>query len=781
MNVLEERTSPRYGYRRSASAHETAASYVYSKTESVPIETMQKPAQAAAALAFLRGRERSSLGLDPRVTRSASNGQGGQRMSQQNNNIRGTMNILKRRQSVRFVNRNAETQRTRSSASTQIFTEPRPGFATVKPKTTTQNTPASYRPVSPLSSFGKGSTASEVPDFSMPGPTVPIKYSIRGNDILSSDSVHCGIRKSRSMFIPLKAPDIHYTNRTPEQPSSSCYHYRSGISNIPMHRMESRQIQLKAHKSMSFLGLMRNNSSSPGRMTNDLQVQIARDRFLHQMNQQRLRNRPSFLFRVKTRRQALSGHISSESSDGEGISSWKESRLRGKARRTANKIRNGLRRVFGRSLKAPVDIPQQQVDAPISHVKEYSATEIQGSLSDTDSQSSRSISDTRESLGSYKKMTIRLVPPTPRHLPIYQLSQDHKPQDVSYSESVYSRSTGSLTPELASSHDNLPNTGSALIHDTVTYGLSSTTSYTNDYSNKTGAVVCRHIRENAQINNDDREVAQAAVPMIKQPLGELQHNAMLNPDFIPVLKPTKKTGSTAPLMENIGFNRPMPPPLPPPIGPSAVHTQVTSRSTVTPTTLPRSQQHNSAAKVSGPGLLADMIMLSRDEGTSPKPSDQLPYDSAPTFLQEVPHPSSEVRSDNKGTKSDDRSYERLWNLEIVPKTWRTNESLRTMLVERGNIKRPISATVSLNIPDTDTGTRTGKPETTAEIDTLNNGGENADPHAEGENGDIYGIEGAGLMGPSIACRNNQLVGSLLNSRRSKITGCSESDSEEAFI
>ncbi|KIN08034.1 hypothetical protein OIDMADRAFT_47908 [Oidiodendron maius Zn] len=774
MNVLEESVPCRYHYRRSVSGHQIAASSAYNKTESVSTETVRKPAQAAAALAFLRGQERSSFGLDPRTTRSSSNSQGGPHMSGQNSTIGSAMNALKRRQSVRFV-----TQRTTNYPSTQIFVEPRPGYGTVKLKAVSKNKLTVYRPMSPLSSFGNGSTASEVLDVFASGHVIPTESSTQEDDILSSESVHYGFRKSRSMLMQHKSPDVDDTNINPEKPSSLCYQYSSGISSIPMPGTESRQMHLKTHKSMSHLGSTQNNSSSGCRVANDLQVQIARDRFLHQMNQQRLRDRPSFLFWAKPRRQVLSGHSSSESSENEGIPPWKESRLSRKARRAANRIRNRFRRVFGRSLKAPVKILQQQAETPEAHAKEYFVTEVQEALGDNDTQSSSSISDTQTSLDSYKKRTIRLVPPTHCHLPIYQFSQDYGLQDLSYSESIYSRSTGSPTPEPTTSHGSLPNTSSA-IHYRAQYDLSST-AHANNYSNKIGSVERGHIRENAQINDDDREVAPAPISMTKQPLGELQHNAMLNSDLIPVLKPTKKASSPTPLLENIEFNRSTPPLLPPRVEASAVHTQLVSSGTVTLTTLPQRQPLNSAAKVFRSASLADMILLSRHQNTSPKSFDQLPHNSARNFLRQGLRPSSEMGSESRGTKNASRSYERLWKLEPIQQTRRANESLRMMLVERGNNKRHNNWTESPTMPDKVTGIQTGRLGVTSEIDTIKSEGENEDPQGEGEIEGVCSIEGAGLMGPSIACRNIRLVGSMLSSRRSRIIGCSEGDSEEAFI
>lgn len=819
--MLQANTSRGPSYHRPMSGSQTAASSVYSTAS---MHTAQQPAQAAAATAFIRAQERSGLGLDHRVARSVSTSQGGQTSFQQNNGGSNTMNVLKRRQSVRFVNRTSEKHRTTSNASIRILAEPRPGFATTRPNT--PKTPTLYRPVSPFSYFGKGSSASEVQESSVSGRLMRSEYSIQEDDVLSSQSVHYGVRRSKSMFMPAQASDVFYDNGTPEKPPGPCYNYGNGISSVPMPRTQSRQIHLKTHKSMNFLGLMRNQASSGGRLNTDLQVQIARDKFLHQTNQQRLRDRPSFLFRVKGSREDRSGHSSSTSSEdmAEGISSWKESRLGNKARRAANKIRNRLRRVFGRSMKVPVEIPQQQVDATETHVREYSGSDAQDSSNEIDIPTSITRSEIRASLGSYNNMTIRLVPPTPRRRPVYQFSQDHEAQDVSYSESIYSRTTGSSskTPEHAICsptppvrNDSQLGTGSAVILDTVTYhpttpneknGLASCSDEPKAWAawrgsevpkletsnghflpstprimtspKKRGYITRGHVRESAQIDGDDTDIAQTPVSPIKQPLGELQHNARFNPDLMPILKPPAQATSIKPLVENIGFNHPKVPPPPPPIQSARIATKFGS-SRLAPS-VPSSQLASPTENVTLPGSLADMVISSRNEGTSPGSCELSLLASSPTPHSPSPHASCDMHTESF-TNTPNRSHERRWKLEAVSEPWSANETLRNMLVERGNLKRRISAMGTPIAPDLAADIHTGKATGSSSADVIKTVAESAIAQVENKDEDIYGVEGTGLMGPSIACRNIQLVGSLLSSRRSRITGCSESDSEDAFI
>jgi hypothetical protein len=577
---------------------------------------------------------------------------------------------------------------------------------------------------------------------------------------------------------------------------------------------------------MNFLKLARSQSSG-GRLSNDLQVQIARDKFLHQANQHRLRERPSFLFRGKSWKQDFASHSSSDSGDNDqrAVASWRESKLGGKARRAANKIRNRFRRVFGRSVKGSVDIPCQQVEAAESHVQEYTGADTQDSSSDSDASSSPSRSNIHASLNSYQNMTIRLVPPTPKRLPIFQVSQGHEtPQDVSYSDSIYSSSRSSTTLEPTSSsltlqnHDeDQPTTGSVVILETVTYqpltpknktrvtsssnepeawlpwkgskvsnletdqdDHSSNAGYTDNTPVRTRSVAYGHVRESAQINDDDTAIAQEPIT-IKQPLGELQQNARHNLELTSIWKATAKSTSATHLAENIGFDRSEPPPPPPlPVQWPRMATDLRARRSITPQRLLPPDTARCDEKVSVSGSLADIVISSRMQDPSPGPCET-PAIPRPNSGLEHPslnfHAEEAVDAENKASKA--RAHERLWKVEPLRQTWYANDTLRTMLVERGNIKRRISVPAMPTTPDTSQDE--SKHLKTNEVEIAQNKRENAEPQVEGGDEDMYGAEGAGLMGPSMASRNIQLVGSLLSSRRSRITGCSDSDSDDAFI
>lgn len=788
------------------------------------MDPAQQPAKTAAAVAFIRAQERSSSGLGHRVTISSSRGRGYRNLPHQNNLGTGTRDVLRRRQSVRFVNEDAEKQSATTGTSTRILLEPKPGLATIRTHTTPPRTPSAYRPVSPVSSLGKDSAASEAPG-SISRTREHTEYFIHEDDVLSIQSVRYGVRKAKSMAMPPKSSDSFYIIGAPQTSLGPSYSHGHGISNISMPPAPSEQISLRTHKSTNFLKLARSQSSS-GRLSSDIRVQIARDKFLHQTNQQRLRERPSFLFRGKSWRQDFMSHSSRESDDIEqgAMLSWRDSTLRGKAHRAANKIRKKFRRVFGRSIKAPVDIPCQQVEAAESHAQEDIGADAQDSSSDSDASSSPNRLNVPASLGSYKNMTIRLVPPTPKRLPIYQVSQEYEiPQEVPYSDSIYSSGRSSTILELTSSsltlqvHDDCqPNTGSVIILETVTYDplkpkditcasssfndpemlmpwigsevesletdqddRSSDAVYINNAPVRTRYVAYGHVRESAQINDDDTAVAQEPIT-IKQPLRELQYNVRQNLKPASMCKSTAKPTSASHLAENVGFDQFNPPPPPPlPAQEPRMATDLGPRRSVTIPLIP-SDPLRCDEKLSLSGSLADIIISSRVQDPSPSPC-KIPAIPRPNSdLVRLPlnfHSEEPVEVKNKSTKTP--AHERLWKVEPPRHNWYANDTLRSMLVERGNSKRRISVP---GMPSTPNSIQDkSKDSTTNELEIRQNERENTEPQVEDRDEDMYEAEGAGLMGPSMTSRNNRLVGSLLSSRRSRITGCSDSDSEDAFI
>jgi hypothetical protein len=299
---------------------------------------------------------------------------------------------IKRQQSVRFVGPNA-VQRRQSigSRATQHTDQRKPSTATLRPMAMTTNAPvpAAYRPPSRSSSIGKGSMSKATSDNYTTALAAYDEYYTREDDIASTPSSYRRIRRSKSMFSPLKAPHVFYTNGTPDRPDTS-YMGRSTTDSRASEGQPS-QAALQAPKSMSFL---RSRRSTLFRERNDEAVQMARDRFFHQTTQQRLREQPSFLFRSRVQKSdkpfRKSVRSSSANSYGIPVSSAnqpaqpKESMLRDKARKVSKTIKNKLKRVLGLAKDDPIAVPNQQVDARETHVRKYDgdASGIQETFSD---------------------------------------------------------------------------------------------------------------------------------------------------------------------------------------------------------------------------------------------------------------------------------------------------------------------------------------------------------------------------------------------------------------
>jgi hypothetical protein len=341
-------------------------------------EVARQHAHAAATLAFARAQQRSSA--------DAGHGGGGlsrsntvnhhdrQPLTQQaNNNGDGG---IKRQQSVRFVGSKAIERR--QSIGSRPPVKKQASTAILRPIAiiTDTHVPAAYRPPSRSSSRGKASFGKNskerlaLADYD--------DYYTNEDDVASTPSSYRRIRRSKSMFSPLKAPNVFYTNGTPE---SSNVGHQTAFSNSQTPHSQPPQMPLRAPKSMSFLRGRRDHMRAALRERNDVAVQMARDRFFHQATQQRLREQPSFLFRSKAQRQEKPFRKSVRSrnanSYGPPVASadqeqpQKDSSLKEAARKASKTIRKKLKRAFGRSKYEPVAIPDQQVEAQTTHVREH--------------------------------------------------------------------------------------------------------------------------------------------------------------------------------------------------------------------------------------------------------------------------------------------------------------------------------------------------------------------------------------------------------------------------
>lgn len=380
-------------HRRNSSkrlSRRKSTSSTCSKHESIDPEIARQHAQTAATLAFTRAQERTSTDGGHRGKRHSRSNTTSSHIDRQslppqpNDNDVSHPNMgVRRQQSVRFVGPNA-IQRPQSNIpkiaqAMHAAIERKQSTADLGPIAMTTNTPvpAAYRPPSRSSSLGKASIGRGKAESFVTAVAAYNELYTREDELASTPSSYRRIRKSKSMFSPLKAPSVFYTNGTPDRSGGSYISTNDNTPNYQISQSQSHEAPLRVQRSMSFL---RGGRGHVTRERNDQAVQMARDRFFQQTTQQRLREQPSFLFRSKAQRQdkpfRKSVRTASTSNHSTTVNSFdhpgpfKERRLRDKARKASRTIKDKLKRVFGRN-RDPVDIPRQQVDAHETHVRKY--------------------------------------------------------------------------------------------------------------------------------------------------------------------------------------------------------------------------------------------------------------------------------------------------------------------------------------------------------------------------------------------------------------------------
>ncbi|KAH8594030.1 hypothetical protein B0O99DRAFT_595743 [Bisporella sp. PMI_857] len=361
---------PRNNTTRLGVSRRKSTSSVQSKHEPLDPEVARHHAQAAATLAFNRGQERRSADIGrPGLLRHDSTASQGPQAGYPKD----AGQTLRRQQSVRFVGPDGIRYRQSvGSRPSHATLDSKPSSATLRPMAMTTNAPvpAAYRPPSRGSSIGKSSIKRGGQDSYVAATAVFDEYYTRQDDVASTPSSYRRIRKSKSMFAPLKAPRIYYPNGSSEK-AETVY---SGFETP-----QPSPSQLRAPKSMSFL----RGGRELAQKSNDQAVQLARDRFFHDAEQQRLREQPSFLFRSKSDKEQASFRKSVRSSSmnsappkssgqTHSIKSGKGSGLKDKARKISRNMKNKIKKAFSRN-KGTVTIPDQQVLATVTHVREYNS------------------------------------------------------------------------------------------------------------------------------------------------------------------------------------------------------------------------------------------------------------------------------------------------------------------------------------------------------------------------------------------------------------------------
>jgi hypothetical protein len=262
----------------------------------------------------------------------------------------------------------------------------------------------------------------------------------------------------------------------------------------------------------------------------------------------------------------------------------------------------------------------------------------------------------------------------------------------------------------------------------------------------------RHLRENAQISDDDVEITQQQVNEVKQPLG------MVQPQHanLPVLKPILKNRSTTSLVEKVEPVPPMskipippPPPLPPPIPIRSplrpVQSTSSLRSVATNNTVNTGSVPNSAVKISS------------------------------INGRNVLHKRNVSQSTLRSTKSASGSFK---SSETPAKLVKRNGRPHTATTPSPGGGLAAVGDRQFGSPSTNSRYRT--PGLISSRENIKIDSEKGKEVARLED-DPYGIEGAGLMGPRTslseldvqAMGSKQMVDLFLSSRRKRIAGGSE--------
>ncbi len=310
-------------------------------------ETTHQQALTAANLAFERANERAL----------AKNGPNGQDTTSTVDND-GVIKLA-RKQSVRFTGPTAIPLRNRSITRREApsyKTDDHPyesqlglQYHNIEPSVSS-NERALAALAQPIGEFGESDSAS-----------VPSSYR--------------RLRKAKSMFSPGKAPSAVFSDGVP---NNRRHFHRQSLQSSDTHRLQ---------KSYSFLrGVTdRLSTSSEQYEANDAAVQLARDQYLRQLEQQRLKEQPSLLglgnrrkvqkaFRRTVRTSSTNSYGSAIASPLTSVEPPTAKDLGRRARSLSQTIKNKIKRVFKRSKDTKDTIPVQQITASHPHYGDYVST-----------------------------------------------------------------------------------------------------------------------------------------------------------------------------------------------------------------------------------------------------------------------------------------------------------------------------------------------------------------------------------------------------------------------
>lgn len=322
-------------------------------------ETDRKHALIAADLAYER-----VYGRGVAILRGVGDQEGQVAKKRENDEDRPR---LERRQSIRFAGPNAEPTRTRSITRREV-----PGYRTSQEIRRQSLQPQAQSLDSP----------SRIQDESF---LTALPEEFGENDIASAPSSYRKLRKAKSMFSPGKAPSAIFPNGTSKPGRHFQRHSRLSSEAVsePVRPPDPR-----LRRSFSFLRGVTdriNTTNSRQYATQDAAIQLARDTYLQQLEQQRLKEQPSFLNLSRHRTKAFRRTIRSSSTNtydtaiGSSAPSEESTKVRllgFKAHKLSQNLKTKIKRVFQRSNNDKSTIPVQQLNASHAHYGHFRSISI---------------------------------------------------------------------------------------------------------------------------------------------------------------------------------------------------------------------------------------------------------------------------------------------------------------------------------------------------------------------------------------------------------------------
>ncbi len=205
------------------------------------------------------------------------------------------------------------------------------------------------------------------------------------SEVASMPSSYKRIRKAKSMYSPRQAPSFQSTHGTPQTGFHSRSHSeQSSDSAIRLSQLPRPNLR----RSFSFLRGKSDQISYNARQTTstDAAVQMARDQYLRQIEQQRHKTQPSILTLGKRRKSQKAFRrtvrTSSTNSYGSAVGSVAPAPMEpniakglgDRARSISSSLKTKLKRVFHRPSETQEVMPAQQLNARRPHFGDYKAT-----------------------------------------------------------------------------------------------------------------------------------------------------------------------------------------------------------------------------------------------------------------------------------------------------------------------------------------------------------------------------------------------------------------------